>query len=223
MAARARGFTLIEIAIVLVIIGLLLGGILKGQELLTAARVRNIIQQQEQYKTAFIGFQDRYRNPPGDYAQATANIKDVAPGPCGTPNPDGNGNGNNRVEATGSENTLAWEHLSKAGFITVVYTCATTVGAGTSPRNRYEQPLEIVFDDQYAGTAPARHNLKTGGRIPSNLLAEVDRKIDDGVATTGEFRAALATGITATECYAAATGAWQADNPGNNCMGASLF
>jgi type II secretory pathway pseudopilin PulG len=223
MAGRARGFTLIEIALVFVIIGLLLGSIFKGQELVTAARVRSIAQQQEQYKTAFIAFQDRYGYPPGDYAQASTNIKDLAAGPCGTPNADGNGNGNSRVEVTGSEHTLAWEHMSKAGFLGVIYTCATTPGRGTSPLNRYDQPLELVFDDQYAGTARARHNVKTGERMPSNLLAEIDRKVDDGLATTGQFRAALSANITAAECYTASSGAWQADSPGNNCMGTSLF
>jgi prepilin-type N-terminal cleavage/methylation domain-containing protein len=222
MAGRARGFTLIEIAIVLVIVGLLLGAVLKGQELVTAARVRNLIQQQDQYRAAFYAFIERYRNPPGDYAQASTNIKDIAPGPCGTPNADGNGNGNNRVETAGAENTLAWEHLSKAGFLNVVYTCATTVSASTSPTNRYDQPLELVFDAQYAGTASPRHNLKTGLRVPSNLLAETDRKIDDGSATTGEFRSALNAAITPAECYKA-DGTWQSDSPGNNCMGALLF
>ena len=222
MAARVRGFTLIEIALVFVIIGLLLGAIFKGQELLTAARVRDILQQQEHYKTAYLAFQQRYGNPPGDYGQASANIKGIAPGPCGTPNADGNGNSNFRIETAGSEHTLAWEHMSKAGMLSVVYTCATTVAPGTSPLNRYDQPLELVFDDQYAGTATARHNLKTGGRIPSNLLAEADRKVDDGVATTGEFRAALSASVTAAECYTA-EGVWQADNPGQNCMAASLF
>ncbi|HVS27365.1 MAG TPA: prepilin-type N-terminal cleavage/methylation domain-containing protein, partial [Burkholderiales bacterium] len=47
---KQSGFTLIEIAIVLVIIGLLLGGVLKGQELITSARVRNLISQQDGIK-----------------------------------------------------------------------------------------------------------------------------------------------------------------------------
>ena len=54
------GFTLIEIAIVLVIIGLLLGGVLKAQELITSAKVRNIISQQDGIKAAYYGFQDRF-------------------------------------------------------------------------------------------------------------------------------------------------------------------
>ncbi len=69
-----RGFTLIEIAIVLVIVGLLLGGVVKGQELISSARVRNMISQQEGVKAAFFGFQDRYRALPGDYAAADTSI-----------------------------------------------------------------------------------------------------------------------------------------------------
>src|SRR6186997_1527886 len=76
---RQNGFTLIEIAIVLVIIGLLLGGVLKGQELITSARVRNLISQQDGIKAAYFGFQDRYRALPGDYsgANAFANIPNM--------------------------------------------------------------------------------------------------------------------------------------------------
>ena len=72
MPKRQQGFTLIEIAIVLVIIGLLLGGVLKGQELIQNARVRNIISQQDGIKAAFFGFQDRYRGIAGDYRDALA-------------------------------------------------------------------------------------------------------------------------------------------------------
>src|SRR5215216_5548834 len=107
-----RGFTLIEIAIVLVIIGLLLGGVLKGQELITGARVRNLIQQQDGVKAAYFGFLDRFRALPGDYANATTNITNVSTAACNS----GNGNGNGQIETTANENTLVWEHLSKAGL-----------------------------------------------------------------------------------------------------------
>ena len=92
---KQRGFTLIEIAIVLVIIGLLLGGVLKGQELITSARVRNLISQQDGIKAAYFGFLDRYRALPGDYpaAAAVANINGMTLGCTG-----GGGNGNGQIE-----------------------------------------------------------------------------------------------------------------------------
>src|SRR5215203_6591843 len=91
MRKQQQGFTLIEIAIVLVIIGLLLGGVLKGQELITGARVRNIIQQQDGVKAAYFGFLDRYRALPGDYANATATIAGVSTAKCNSGNGDGDG------------------------------------------------------------------------------------------------------------------------------------
>src|SRR4051812_35011884 len=112
MKNRQSGFTLIEIAIVLVIIGLLLGGVLKGQELITGARVRNIVQQQDGLKAAYFGFLDRYRALPGDYKAATANISGATT--------DGNADGQ-VSDGTGTgavmESILVWEHLSKSGFM----------------------------------------------------------------------------------------------------------
>src|SRR6266545_6313422 len=95
---KQTGFTLIEIAIVLVIIGLLLGGVLKGQELITSARVRNLISQQDGVKAAYFGFLDRYRALPGDYANASTTITGVGAA-CGT---NGNGNGNGQIENSGA-------------------------------------------------------------------------------------------------------------------------
>jgi type II secretory pathway pseudopilin PulG len=88
---RQAGFTLLEIAIALVTIGLLFGATLAGQELMTGARVRNLIAQQDAVQAAYLAFQDRYRGYPGDYAQAMRTIPDVAA--------DGNGNG--RIEPPG--------------------------------------------------------------------------------------------------------------------------
>src|SRR6267142_5199213 len=65
------GFTLVEIAIVLVIIGLLLGGILKGQEMITQARIKNAINDFNGVVTAITSYQDRYRALPGDDKGAT--------------------------------------------------------------------------------------------------------------------------------------------------------
>src|ERR1041385_5964966 len=63
---RVRGFTLVEIAIVLVIVGLLLGGILKGQEMITQAKIKNVISDFSGISAAYHGYVDRYKKIPGD-------------------------------------------------------------------------------------------------------------------------------------------------------------
>ncbi len=229
---KQRGFTLIEIAIVLVIIGLLLGGVLKGQELITSARVRNIISQQDGFKAAFFGFLDRYRAYPGDYGQASSTI----PGCGGTP-ACANGDNNGQILTNASsvvEPIAVWEHLSKAGFINGSYIYATTESNSSAPTNPYGRFLQMIYDNAYAdpGTASVRHNLKTGNQIPSDILAEVDRKVDDGIATGGAFRwsgykgetGAGGTAPTAANCYdTVGAGAWDAASPDPNCGATSLF
>lgn len=226
---KNQGFTLIEIAIVLVIIGLLLGGILKGQELITSARVRNLISQQDGTKAAFFGFQDRFRALPGDYAQASTTIA------CTPACSNGNGNGQITTAAAGApidEFIAAWEHLSKAGFINGSYTYAAVPETPTSaPVNPYSRYIQLIYDNVYDGTPTVRHNIKTGNQVPSEILAEVDRKIDDGSATGGGFRFSVYAGGTggaapvgSGTCYvAAAPNNWATVAPATNCGGASLL
>ena len=71
---RQSGFTLIEIAIVLVIIGLLLGGILKGQELINSARVKNLATDFRNIPLFIYGYQDKFRALPGDDSAAVAHV-----------------------------------------------------------------------------------------------------------------------------------------------------
>lgn len=222
---RQGGFTLIEIAIVLVIIGLLLGGVLKGQELIQSARVRNLISNQDGVKAAYFGFLDRYRALPGDYSQAVANI----PGCSGCQQ----GNNNGQVTATGTagatidENTAAWEHLSKAGFITGSYAYSATAAPSNTPVNPYGSLVQLIYDGIYqdggTATGPSRHNLKTGNNIPSDILAEVDRKIDDGLGNAGQFRFSTFNGATATDCFDGTSGAWKSATPNANCGATTLF
>ena len=228
---RQQGFTLIEIAIVLVIIGLLLGGVLKGQELITSARVRNLISTQDGIKAAYFGFLDRYRALPGDYTAATVNINGVAAtAACG------NGNGNGRIEAANQESVLAWEHMSKAGFINGTYTCAAVEGAATTPVNPYGVRMQLIYDGIYgiASGGAARHNLKTGPQIPVDIITEVDRKIDDGAPYTGGFQfsayqggaaAAPTEGGAAGSCTTTNTTAalWTTITGATNCGAASVF
>lgn len=223
MKTNRAGFTLIEMAIVLVIVGLLLGGVLKGQELITSARVRNLISQQDGIKAAYFGFQDRYRALPGDYAQATININGATR----------NGNGNGQVELAATpvngsapeEYILAWEHLSRSGFINGSYTFAASVADTTTPKNPYSAHLQLIYDNNYGtGTPAARHNLKTGNQVPVNILAEVDLKIDDGNPYGGTFQFSPYGGPAAT-CVDATTNpvSWNIKGDQNNCGGTSVF
>src|SRR3954469_20512983 len=117
MKAQA-GFTLVEIAIVLVIIGLLLGGILKGQEMITQAKIKNIVNDFNGITAAVNSYQDRYRALPGDDLNAATRWS-------GAPAVNAaNGNGqiaglyNNvlTVAATGAqESNTFWWHLRLAG------------------------------------------------------------------------------------------------------------
>jgi prepilin-type N-terminal cleavage/methylation domain-containing protein len=233
MQRKANGFTLIEIAIVLVIIGLLLGGVLKGQELITAAKVRNMAAQIDGIKVAYLGFQDRFRVLPGDMTTAAANA--AIPGtPAGCTGGTACGNG----QITLDEVYIAWNQLSKAGFITGSYNGVLADAAPTAannPTNPFGGFLQIINDNVYDDAAepaqPAALNIKTGGLVPSGVVAELDRKVDDGAPMTGQFRSLgnaartlnITGGVTVVACNVAGPPiAWNAAADLKNCAGASI-
>ncbi len=183
---KQKGFSLIEIAIVLVIIGLLLGGVLKGQELINTARVRAINNSVDGVTAAWFSFQDRYRSFPGDYSQADVNLQ-------GAPAP---GDGGGTVD-TDAERANVWVHLQAAGYITGSYdadatnTTATEYGCNvaTCPDNGFGAGMLLSFGTEVRGTAGAdAHELNTGRGIPVEVIAELDRKVDDGNPITGAMQ-----------------------------------
>ena len=78
MKSQHSGFTLVEIAIVLVIIGLLLGGILKGQELINSAKVKNLANDFRTIPTYIYAYQDKFKSLPGDDKQADTHLTGAA-------------------------------------------------------------------------------------------------------------------------------------------------
>jgi prepilin-type N-terminal cleavage/methylation domain-containing protein len=201
MKTNQKGFTLVEIAIVLVIIGLLLGGILKGQEMITQAKIKNIISDFSGISAAFHGYQDRYRSLPGDDLGAAARWTTAPAAVSG----DGNGvvGGTTNVGSTYNANcaptppTLEsckwWDHLRRSGFV-----------AGAGPN----QPLNAV-----SGMVGVQTGDAAGGAIlgalggvggffgltmcsanhPDKVAIATDTQMDDGVRTTGSVRGQLQT------------------------------
>jgi prepilin-type N-terminal cleavage/methylation domain-containing protein len=211
MNARLKeaGFTLVEIAIVLVIIGLLLGGILKGQELITSARVRNLADQGSAVQAAYYGFVDRYHAIPGDMLAtqvcgAIGNTVSGCPGPgVGGAPPTG---GNSTIDqGNWAEASAVWSHLTAAGFLQGTYPGNASAATYTqttpslAPQNPWGGSLLLARTGEYldasTGTIPPRLHLIIGRNIPVNVVRELDVKIDDSLPRSGVLRAP-ATGAT---------------------------
>ncbi|MCH8079887.1 MAG: prepilin-type N-terminal cleavage/methylation domain-containing protein [Proteobacteria bacterium] len=187
---KQSGFTLVEIAIVLVIIGLLLGGILKGQELINSARVRNMADQNSGIQAAYFGFIDRYRQVPGDWAAAAAAQA------IGDATVTLGGNGNGRIDNTLAEAAGVFSQLSKSNFLGGGFTPATAapgtealyVSTIASPVNAFNGALVLTRNDGYSGTNSVRLNLHMGVNVPVSIARELDIKVDDGLPNTGVLR-----------------------------------
>jgi prepilin-type N-terminal cleavage/methylation domain-containing protein len=197
MKNNQKGFTLVEIAIVLVIIGLLLGGILKGQEMIIQAKIKNAITDYSGVSAAYFGYQDRYRATPGDDPQATR-WSGAVPG-------DGNrvltGTYNDQATAVTSvlaanESRLWWDHLRRSGFLS---------GAGaTNPNNAFNGILGVQTGDgpTSATTAPVAvlagftALIMCSTNLPDKVAIALDVQMDDGILTTGFVRGLDVSGST---------------------------
>jgi prepilin-type N-terminal cleavage/methylation domain-containing protein len=158
-----QAFSLVELSIVLVILGLLTGGILGGQSLIRAAELRSVASDVQRYSSAIYTFRDKYFGFPGDMTNATAfwgvrasTGSDVTchqtinstTGTC-------NGNGDGRIDyiagdtATYGERFLGWQHLSRAGLIEGNYTGATTTAGAYAVIPGTNVPRSRIAEGQF--------------------------------------------------------------------------
>jgi prepilin-type N-terminal cleavage/methylation domain-containing protein len=188
---KQSGFTLIELAIVLVIIGLLLGGVLKGQELINSAKVKNMATDFRNIPIYIYGYQDKFRKLPGDDDAATTNV-----------NATTNGNGNGALEgswfntlATTSEAYRFWQHVRLANLAPGP---TDPTNADWRPTNADGGRIGIMAGTRDTATAAmldGSGNAITGSfvicsqGILGKYVTQLDVNIDDGNSATGSMLA----------------------------------
>lgn len=181
MRSKQSGFTLVEIAIVLVIIGLLLGGVLKGQELINSAKVKNIANDLNGIAAGVYAYQDRYKAFPGDDAAAvarwslTAGRQGDKNGVVGTTTTNFNGTDVN-------ENTFFWQHMRHAGFV------AGDKGNGEQPRNTLGGIVGVQTGTGVAATPDLGGLVVCTSNLPGKIAEAIDLQFDDGIKNTGNLR-----------------------------------
>ena len=213
MHKKQSGFTLIEIAIVLVIIGLLLGGVLKGQELINSAKVKNFATDFRNIPLFIYGFQDKYKALPGDDLNVTVHIPNstlatTGVGTCGTPPCTGNGviDGYWDTSTLTDESMLFWQHVRMAGLAS-----GSTVVANS---NAY-WPINADGGRIGIESGSAHYILNTDGvtflqgsyvvcsqGILGKFAKQLDTTMDDGNTATGSMRVVPLTQVRGAQALA---------------------
>jgi prepilin-type N-terminal cleavage/methylation domain-containing protein len=189
MRRQQSGFTLVEIAIVLVIIGLLLGGVLKGQELINSAKVKNMANDFRNISTFVYAYQDKFRAMPGDDPAADKHVDGgtVATTPAAAAHGDTRINGAWNSTTVTDESFLFWQHVRLAGLVTG--NTSTAVVADFVPRNAEGGRLGVTSDPVVTGAgANFPGSFFVCSVMQGRFARQLDSTIDDGNTKTGNLR-----------------------------------
>ena len=221
--SKQQGFTLIELSIVLVIIGLIVGGVLVGQDLIKAAQIRATVAQMEKYDSAVNAFRGKYNGMPGDLNNPNNFFSSIT-----NDGDNGCGDGDGLIEATatcsatasviatplpssfGGENAMFWGQLTLANLIqeastTTSYSDTLAVSDSTMPAAKMGKArMNVVASNglnfyvmaSLSGTAAAAVIPTVAYALTPIEAFQIDSKKDDGNPATGTV-ISVATGTTA--------------------------
>ncbi len=224
---KSEGFTLIELSIVIVIIGLIVAGVVGGQTLVKQAKLRSIIAEQNQAKLALNAFKLEYDAVPGDFDNAVAYWGGATT----------NGNGNKRMQMVAINGAIeayrAWQHLELAELFPGNFTPSNATAITSTdfsikiPASKFtgaaitlvydEEANDITAGDGATGAAVGRNvnanvvlfggvqtvgngNIANGTIFDAKDVQGLDDKVDDGSPDTGAVVAVGSAGGTAANC-----------------------
>ena len=189
---KQSGFTLIELAIVLVIIGLLLGGVLKGQELINSAKVKNMAADFKNIQVYIYGYQDKFKSIPGDDSSVAAHVG--ASGVACTPAAAnlcavGNGIIDGAWDSTAvtAESFVFWNHVRLAGLAAGP---TATGDANYTPKNADGGRIGVQSVSGFNKiTGMSGAYAICSDAILGKFAKQLDVTLDDGETSTGSVRA----------------------------------
>lgn len=208
---KQTGFTLVEIAIVLVIIGLLLGGVLKGQELINSAKVKNFANDFRNVPLFIYGYQDKFKALPGDDSNVAPHVGTTAQvGAGGTP-----GNGviqgdwfSTATDNTAPESVVFWQHVRLANLAAGPTTLTDPSYFPTNAdggRIGVESGSSVAANQFISGLSGTY--IVCSRAILGKFALQLDTTMDDGNPFTGSMRATLGAPTTrANAAHCAVTG-----------------
>lgn len=185
---QQKGFSLIELAIVLVIAGLLIAGVMRGQELIANAKVKSLAADFRNIPTFFYGYQDRFRTLPGDDHAANIHLDGAANASSAGQTQNGLIQGGWNSDTATDESFLLWQHLRLAGLASGATDTANTQYA---PRNSEGGRVGVTSVDALTavntGTFKSAHAMCSDG-IMGRYASQLDTMLDDGAGNSGAMR-----------------------------------
>jgi type II secretory pathway pseudopilin PulG len=241
---HTHGFTLIELSIILVIIGLLVGGVFVGQALIELARIRSTVAQLEQYETALTTFKLKYNGLPGDLpnpSQFWAGLTTATPTSL---------LGNQKIDSNTYDITdlakegvdVFWQ-LSEAGLVNGQFN--GTFSTSGVPASKLGEAIRVVPAGQCCGVTQSSLttaesnltysialyltyvNFSGGGQgrltgadmgISPFINHSIDKKIDDGVARQGKVKAYTLRSNISSPCLLTSDGDYDLDQTTKSCV-----